>query len=59
MQWALRPLVRRRHPEAFWRGWRLMATDGTQLACPAFACFGRRECPKVASARNVSHYEVD
>ncbi len=33
MQWALRPLVRRRrHPEAFWRGWRLMATDGTQFS---------------------------
>ena len=33
MQRALRPLVaRRRHPEAFWRGWRLMATDGTQFS---------------------------
>jgi hypothetical protein len=33
MQWAVRPLVqRRRHPEAFWRGWRLLATDGTQFS---------------------------
>ncbi len=33
MQWALRPLVqRRRHPQAFWRGWRLLATDGTQFS---------------------------
>ena len=33
MQQALRPLVqRRRHPEAFWRGWRLLATDGTQFS---------------------------
>ncbi len=33
MQRALRPLVqRRRHPEAFWRGWRLLATDGTQFS---------------------------
>ena len=28
---VLRPLARqRRHPEAFWRGWRLVAMDGTQ-----------------------------
>jgi hypothetical protein len=33
MQRALRLLVqRRRHPEAFWRGWRLLATDGTQFS---------------------------
>jgi len=33
MQRALGPRVqRRRHPEAFWRGWRLMATDGTQFS---------------------------
>ena len=30
---ALRPLARkRRHPEAFWRGWRLVALDGTQFS---------------------------
>ena len=29
---ALRPLaVRRRHPGAFWRGWRVVALDGTQF----------------------------
>lgn len=33
MQRALHPLVqRRRHPEGFWRGWRLLATDGTQFS---------------------------
>lgn len=33
MQRALRPLVcRRRHPEGFWRGWRLIALDGTQFS---------------------------
>lgn len=31
MQRVLRPLAhRRRHPEAFWRGWRLTALDATQ-----------------------------
>jgi len=31
MRRLLRPLARRRrHPEAFWRGWRLTALDGTQ-----------------------------
>ena len=31
MRRLLRPLARRRrHPEAFWRGWRLVALDGTQ-----------------------------
>lgn len=30
---ALRPLAsRRRQPEAFWRGWRLLALDGTQFS---------------------------
>jgi hypothetical protein len=30
---ALRPLARKRqHPEAFWRGWRLVALDGTQFS---------------------------
>jgi hypothetical protein len=30
---ALRPLGRRaQHPEAFWRGWRLVAWDGTQFS---------------------------
>src|ERR1051325_6598404 len=33
MQWALRPLVcRARHPEGFWRRWRLVAMDGTQFS---------------------------
>lgn len=33
MQRALRPLAQRRcHPEAFWRGWRLVALDGTQFS---------------------------
>ena len=33
MQRALRPLAtRRRQPEAFWRGWRLLALDGTQFS---------------------------
>ncbi len=31
----LRPLAtRRRHPDAFWRGWRLVALDGTQFSLP-------------------------
>ena len=31
MQRVLRPLAqRRRHPQAYWRGWRLTALDGTQ-----------------------------
>jgi Transposase DDE domain len=31
MQRVLRPLAKkRRHPEAYWRGWRLIALDGTQ-----------------------------
>jgi len=30
---ALRPLARKKHhPEAFWRGWRLVALDGTQFS---------------------------
>lgn len=33
MQRALRPLAQaRRQPEAFWRGWRLLALDGTQFS---------------------------
>jgi hypothetical protein len=33
MQRALRPLAsRRRHPDAFWRGWRVLALDGTQFS---------------------------
>lgn len=33
MQRTLRPLAQtRRHPEAFWRGWRLLAMDGTQFS---------------------------
>jgi hypothetical protein len=33
LQQALRPLVcRRRHPEGFWRGWRLVALDGTRFS---------------------------
>jgi hypothetical protein len=29
---ALRPRATRRHAEAFWRGWRLVALDGTQFS---------------------------
>ncbi len=29
---ALRPMATRRHREAFWRGWRLIALDGTQYS---------------------------
>lgn len=32
MRRALRPRATRRHPEAFWRGWRLVALDGTQFS---------------------------
>ena len=33
MQRVLRPLANaRRHPEAYWRGWRLTALDGTQFS---------------------------
>jgi len=33
MRRMLRPLARpRRHPEAYWRGWRLTALDGTQFS---------------------------
>lgn len=33
MQRALRPLAQaRRHPECFWRGWRLVAVDGIQFS---------------------------
>lgn len=33
MQRTLRPLAqKRRHPTAFWRGWRLLAMDGTQFS---------------------------
>lgn len=33
MQRALRPLAQgRRHKESFWRGWRLVAVDGTQFS---------------------------
>jgi Transposase DDE domain len=33
MRRALRPLATRRHqPDAFWRGWRLLALDGTQYS---------------------------
>jgi hypothetical protein len=33
MQRALRPRASRRaHPDAFWRGWRLLALDGTQFS---------------------------
>jgi hypothetical protein len=33
LQHALRPLAqRRRHRESFWRGWRLVAVDGTQFS---------------------------
>lgn len=29
---VLRPRATRRHPEAFWRGWRVVALDGTQFS---------------------------
>ena len=32
MRRALRPVATRRHREAFWRGWRLIALDGTQYS---------------------------
>lgn len=32
MRRALRPRATRRHNEAFWRGWRLVAIDGTQFS---------------------------
>jgi Transposase DDE domain len=32
MRRALRPLASRRHPEAFWRGWRLLALDAAQFS---------------------------
>jgi hypothetical protein len=33
MRRALRPVAtRRRHPDAFWRGWRVLALDGTQYS---------------------------
>jgi len=32
MRRALRPVATRRHREAFWRGWRLVALDGTQFS---------------------------
>jgi Transposase DDE domain len=32
MRRVLRPLAQRRHREAFWRGWRLIALDGTQFS---------------------------
>src|SRR5260370_18383928 len=33
MRRALRPIaIRRQQPEAFWRGWRLLALDGTQYS---------------------------
>ena len=35
MRRMLRPLATpRRHPDAFWRGWRLVALDGTQFSLP-------------------------
>jgi len=32
LQRVLRPKATRRHPDAFWRGWRLVALDGTQFS---------------------------
>ena len=32
MRRALRPVATRQHREAFWRGWRLVALDGTQYS---------------------------
>jgi len=38
----LRPRATRRHPEAFWRGWRVVALDGTQ--------FSLTNTPQIAAA---------
>src|ERR1700737_3138561 len=43
MRRVLRPLAGRRHPEAFWRRWRLMALDGAQ--------FSLSNTPQVLAAR--------
>jgi hypothetical protein len=40
---SLRPLATRRHADAFWRGWRLVALDGTQ--------FSLSNTPQVLAAR--------
>lgn len=32
MRRMLRPRATRRHPDAFWRGWRVLALDGTQFS---------------------------
>jgi hypothetical protein len=32
MRRVLRPKATRRHPDAFWRGWRVLALDGTQFS---------------------------
>ncbi len=32
MQRVMRPRATRRHADAFWRGWRLVALDGTQFS---------------------------
>jgi hypothetical protein len=43
MRRALRPQAQRRHRDAFWRGWRLVALDGTQ--------FSLTNTPQVLAAR--------
>jgi hypothetical protein len=48
MRRALRPRATPgRHPDAFWRGWRLLALDGTQ--------FSLTNTPQVATAKRKAH----
>jgi hypothetical protein len=46
MQRTLRPLAqKRRHPECFWRGWRLLAIDGSQFSLtntPQIKCSAKK-----------------
>jgi hypothetical protein len=51
MRRLLRPLAqRKRHPEAFWRGWRLLALDGTQHSV-SNTPQNNRDLPKTRSRR--------
>lgn len=51
MQRTLRPLAqKRRHPAAFWRGWRLLAMDGTQFSLTNTPQI-KRACKKAKSRR--------
>lgn len=59
---ALRPLARRlRHPEAFWRGWRLVAWDGTQFSLtntPQMAALPRAKARRKRAAWAKMHAVV-